>query len=295
MDPCSKGSGQDTEPLVCGGEIPLANCASTLARLDSIGPSTPGFGCSRSVLIFSFLSGVTVKNVTRCCHKLLPLSVFSGMISAIIASCRASHVSLLETMLLGGGCSSSSSAQDQFQLPAVNFWKRGLSRTSSPQSDFSVTFRRYDSRWPRDLSPSLCASLRLRSRSLPMLLRVPENLASNLAFPWRYRRSEGSETAPTASAATWSAANSFAGSKGRMTPRIETLSRMKFLSSCVDELRYVDTRGRGITHESAIINRGVIPCAPLSRLLHRFEPRPSDVVGEFLARHQHLIRSRLPC
>jgi hypothetical protein len=40
------------------------------------------------------------------------------MMSAIIANCRASHVSLLETMLLGGGCSSSSSAQDQFQLPA---------------------------------------------------------------------------------------------------------------------------------------------------------------------------------
>ena len=237
MDPGSKGLGRAGEaPLVCTGGVPSANNAGALVPSDSISPPTSGFGCSRSLGILTLLSGVAVRNVTRCCHKLLPLIVFSGMISAIIASCRASHVSLLETMLLGGGCSSSSSAQDQFQLPAVTFWKRGLSRTFSPPSDFSVTFRRYDSRWPRDSSPSLRASFRLRSRSLLILFKVPENLSSYLCFPWRYRLSERSETAPTTSAASWSAGKSASDSKGRMTPRIETLSRMKFVSSCVDEL-----------------------------------------------------------
>lgn len=123
-----------------------SNAMETFVQSDSSCSAASGLGCSRSAGSLCFLSGVTVKKVTKCCHKLLPLIVLSGIMSAIIANCRASHVSLLETMLLGGGCSSSSSAQDQFQLPAVTLWRRGLSRTLNPLLDLSVAFCKYDSR-----------------------------------------------------------------------------------------------------------------------------------------------------
>lgn len=151
MGPRLKGFDRSVVPLIRAREVSFVVASilvsvsagvELLAEPASTGFPASGLGCPRSLGSLILLSGVTVKNVTRCCHRLLPLIVFSGMRSAIIANCRASQVSLLETMLLGGGCSSSSSAQDQFQLPAATFWTRGLSRMLSPLSDLSVAFCR---------------------------------------------------------------------------------------------------------------------------------------------------------
>src|ERR1700722_13370216 len=170
-----------------------------------------------------------VRKLTTTDHQLFPLKWWSPGItdlSAILASRRASSVSLLDTILLGGGLSFASIAHAQPQLPDV-----AIKPSLIPFLDgsFPTSFsscKRKACNCVRFRRVSFFARSKFRFRSFSIDLYAQANFLSNLAEPWMYRRIASSDNTPIMSPGTCMASSSFSGSKGLIMPRVDTLSRI---------------------------------------------------------------------
>ena len=196
-------------------------------------------------------------------QRLFPLIAWSSentAWSAIFASRLASSVSRLDTMLLGGGFSSSSSAHAHCQLPDAarpsltvppRLASPLLPSCSSCKNACSCAMFRTVSCFERSM---------FRSRAFSIAFAVFPNFFPNLAVPSIHRRTASSEISPMTSDGSLNAVNSSSGSNGRSTPCVDTRSRIIVSCAVEDATRWkVSGRSRkaqmgGVTYEPMIIH-----------------------------------------
>src|ERR1700722_11340807 len=147
-------------------------------------------------------------------HRLFPL---------IDVPAAASSVSLLDTMLLGGGRSSLSTVKIQPTFPAQT------TPSGTPYLDgwvrvpFVWSWSRTDN-CARLRNASLLANFMFRARSFSTFSSVLVHLLSCSAFASQYRLRDNSETWPTISSGTCRDDISVSDSSSRMIPCVETRS-----------------------------------------------------------------------